>query len=58
MFSAGGWELQTRTGDIAGRWKEHFEELLNPANMSNGERAAPEDLAPKVVEKLLGDKAG
>ena len=66
VLSRGG-ELLTRTGDIVGRWKEHFEELLNPANMSLGEGAAPEDFgvfAPislaevtKVVKKLLGGKA-
>ncbi|KAK0140999.1 hypothetical protein N1851_021987 [Merluccius polli] len=32
VFSRGG-ELLTRTGDIVGRWKEHFEELLNPTNL-------------------------
>ena len=29
VFSRGG-ELLTQTEDIVGRWKEHFEELLNP----------------------------
>uniref|UniRef100_A0A8C2ZPF1 Reverse transcriptase domain-containing protein n=1 Tax=Cyclopterus lumpus TaxID=8103 RepID=A0A8C2ZPF1_CYCLU len=66
VLSRGG-ELLTRTGDIVGRWKEHFEELLNPANMSPGEGAAPEDFGvvspislaevAKVVKKLLGGKA-
>lgn len=25
--------LLTSTGEVIGRWKEHFEELLNPINM-------------------------
>ncbi|KAJ0005309.1 hypothetical protein NQD34_011523 [Periophthalmus magnuspinnatus] len=29
VYSAGG-ELLTSTGDTAGRWKEHSEDLLNP----------------------------
>ncbi|XP_023254722.1 sushi, nidogen and EGF-like domain-containing protein 1, partial [Seriola lalandi dorsalis] len=33
VFSRGG-ELLTRTGDNTGRWKEHFQELLNPTTMS------------------------
>jgi len=62
---ARGEEELTRKGDIPGRWKEHFEELLNPANMSPGEGAAPENLggapiflaeAAKAVKKLLGGK--
>jgi len=68
LFSAwGGGGLLTRTVNIAGRWKEHFEELLNPANMSPLEGAVPIDLAgvtpislaeaAKVVKKLLGGKA-
>lgn len=28
-------QVLTRTGDVAGRWKEHFEELLNPGNTSS-----------------------
>ena len=31
VFSVGG-ELLTSTEDIVGRWKEYFEELLNPTN--------------------------
>ena len=31
-----------QTGDIVGRWEEHFEELLNPANTSSGEEAESE----------------
>lgn len=66
VFSRGG-ELLTRTGDIVGRWKEHFEELLNPNNTSSVEEAEPEDSgesAPislaevaEVVKKLLSGKS-
>ncbi|XP_068451673.1 protein dachsous-like [Clinocottus analis] len=44
------------------RWKEHFEELLNPANMSPGEGAVPKDsvmgapISLAEVTKLLGGK--
>ena len=41
MFSRGG-ELLTQTEDTVGQWKEHFEELLNPANTSFGEEAESE----------------
>ena len=27
------WTLLTSTEEVIGRWKEHFEELLNPTNM-------------------------
>lgn len=36
VYSGGG-ELLTSTGDIVGRWKEYFEELLNPTNMYSSE---------------------
>jgi hypothetical protein len=65
---SGGGGLLTQTEDIVGRWKEHFEELLNPVNMSPEQGAAPEDLgvdepislaeATKVVKKLLGGPEG
>uniref|UniRef100_UPI0037E775E1 G-protein coupled receptor 4-like n=1 Tax=Semicossyphus pulcher TaxID=241346 RepID=UPI0037E775E1 len=38
VFSRDG-ELLTRTKDIVGRWKERFEELLNPAKTSSDEEA-------------------
>ena len=41
VFSRGG-ELLTQTEDIVGRWKEHFEELLNLANTSSEEEAESE----------------
>ena len=66
VLSRGG-ELLTSTGDIVGRWKEHFEELLNPANMSSVEEVELEDpggssfvsLAEvtEVVKQLLSGKA-
>ncbi|KAM8748485.1 uncharacterized protein AB9X84_013627 [Acanthopagrus schlegelii] len=42
VYSGGG-ELLTSTGDIAGRWKEYFEDLLNPTDMSSIEEAEAED---------------
>ena len=66
VLSRGG-ELLTQTEDIVGRWKEHFEELLNPANTSSGEEAESEasgeappiSLAEvaKVVKQLFNGKA-
>ncbi|KAI3365878.1 hypothetical protein L3Q82_000864 [Scortum barcoo] len=39
VYSAGG-ELLTSTGDIVfGRWKEYFEDLLNPTNLPSNEEA-------------------
>ena len=66
VYSRGG-ELLTQTGDIVGRWKEHFEELLNPVNTSSAEGAESEDSGvsssisvaevAEVVKKFLGGKA-
>ena len=66
VFSRGG-ELLTQTEDIVGRWKEHFEELLNPTNTSSGEEAESEasgeapliSLAEvtEVVKQLFSGKA-
>ena len=66
VLSRGG-ELLTQTEDIVGRWKEHFEELLNPANTSSGEEAESEasgeappiSLAEvaEVVKQLFSGKA-
>lgn len=57
----------TSTGDIVGRWKEYFEDLLNPTNTSSSEEAEAKgsevDLSitqaevTEVVQKLLGGKA-
>ena len=66
VFSRGG-ELLTQTEDIVGRWKEHFEELLNPANTPSGEEAESEasGQAPaiylaevaEIVKQLFSGKA-
>ncbi|XP_054862758.1 golgi transport 1Ba isoform X1 [Amphiprion ocellaris] len=65
VYSRGG-ELLTCTEDIVGRWKEHFEELLNLENTSSVGEAEPEVLGEassisvaevaEVVKKLLGGK--
>ncbi|KAI3371978.1 hypothetical protein L3Q82_006852 [Scortum barcoo] len=39
---AGG-ELLTSTGDIVGRWKKYFEDLLNPTDLPSNEEAEAED---------------
>ena len=66
VYSGGG-ELLTSTGDIVGRWKEYFEDLLNPTDMSSIEEAEAGDSevdsfitqaeVTEVVGKLLGGKA-
>ncbi|KAI3375466.1 hypothetical protein L3Q82_003794 [Scortum barcoo] len=38
VYSAGG-ELLTSTGDIFGRWKKYFEDLLNPTDLPSNEEA-------------------
>ncbi len=57
----------TSTGDVVGRWKEYFEDLLNPAVTSSIEEAEAggSEVASsitraevtEVVKKLLGGKA-
>jgi len=59
--------LLTQTEDIVGRWKEHFEELLNPTNTSSEEEAESEDSGEvppislagvaEIVTKLFSGKA-
>lgn len=66
VYGAGG-ELLTSTGDVVRRWKEYFEDLLNPAVTSSVEEAEAgdpgEDLSitqaevTEAVRKLLGGKA-
>ena len=66
VYSGGG-QLLTSTGDITGRWKEYFEDLLNPAVTSSIEEAEAEGSeadssitqaeVTEVVKKLLGGKA-
>ena len=41
VYSGGG-ELLTSTEDIVGRWKEYFEELLNPTGTYSGKETEPE----------------
>ncbi|XP_055362025.1 uncharacterized protein LOC129603656 [Betta splendens] len=66
VFSGGG-ELLTSTGDVIGRWKEYFEDLLNPSDMPSAEEAEAGDSeadspitqaeVTEVVSKLLGGRA-
>ncbi|GAA6083977.1 receptor-type tyrosine-protein phosphatase F-like, partial [Tachysurus ichikawai] len=66
VYSVSG-NLLTSTGDILGQWKEYFEDLFNPNDMSSSEEAEAEgsvvdSLIPQaevteVVEKLLSGKA-
>ncbi|KAI3356040.1 hypothetical protein L3Q82_017311 [Scortum barcoo] len=66
VYSAGG-ELLTSTGDIVGRWKKYFEDLLNPTDLPSNEEAEAGDSevdssitqaeVTEVVRKLLGGKA-
>ncbi|KAK3563826.1 hypothetical protein QTP86_002743 [Hemibagrus guttatus] len=63
----GGGELLVSTGDIVGRWKEYFEDLLNPTDTPSVEEPEAEDSevdsfitqaeVTEVVQQLLGDKA-
>ncbi|XDV52206.1 hypothetical protein PO909_020956 [Leuciscus waleckii] len=60
----GGGQLLTSTGDVVGRWKEYFEDLLNPTDTSSIEEAEAEGSevdssitqaeVTEVVKKLLG----
>ncbi|XDV11655.1 hypothetical protein PO909_000531 [Leuciscus waleckii] len=66
VYSGGG-QLLTSTGDVVGRWKKYFEDLLNPAVTSSIEEAEAEGSevdssitwaeVTEVVKKLLGGKA-
>ncbi|KAI3373906.1 hypothetical protein L3Q82_022473 [Scortum barcoo] len=42
VYSAGG-ELLTSSGDIIGRWKKYFEDLLNPTDLPSTEEAEAGD---------------
>ncbi|KAK3553178.1 hypothetical protein QTP86_031753 [Hemibagrus guttatus] len=63
----GGGELLASTGDIVGRWKEYFEDLLNPTDTPSIEEPEAEDSevdsfitqaeVTEVVQQLLGGKA-
>uniref|UniRef100_A0A671VTV6 Reverse transcriptase domain-containing protein n=1 Tax=Sparus aurata TaxID=8175 RepID=A0A671VTV6_SPAAU len=66
VYSGGG-GLLTSTGDIVGRWKEYFEDLLNPTDTPSIEEAEAGDSevdpsitqaeVTEVVRKLLSGKA-
>ncbi|TWW66954.1 hypothetical protein D4764_20G0009860 [Takifugu flavidus] len=59
--------LLTSTRDVVDRWKEYFEDLLNPTNTPSSEEVGPGDLemgshisgaeVAEIVKKLLGGKA-
>ncbi|KAK3518107.1 hypothetical protein QTP70_033333 [Hemibagrus guttatus] len=63
----GGGELLVSTGDIVGRWKEYFEDLLNPTDTPSAEEPEAKDSevdsfitqaeVTEVVQQLLGGKA-
>ncbi|KAK3540887.1 hypothetical protein QTP86_003970 [Hemibagrus guttatus] len=63
----GGGELLVSTGDIVRRWKEYFEDLLNPTDTPSVEEPEAEDSeldsfitqaeVTEVVHQLLGGKA-
>ncbi|KAK3557566.1 hypothetical protein QTP70_030495, partial [Hemibagrus guttatus] len=65
--ATGGGELLASTGDIVGRWKEYFEDLLNPTDTPSVEEPEAEDSevdsfithaeVTEVVQQLLGGKA-
>ncbi|KAK3564604.1 hypothetical protein QTP86_023765, partial [Hemibagrus guttatus] len=66
VYSGGG-ELLASTGDIVGRWKEYFEDLLNPTDTPSVEEPEAEESevdsfitqaeVTEVVQQLLGGKA-
>ncbi|KAK3542821.1 hypothetical protein QTP70_004326 [Hemibagrus guttatus] len=66
VYSRGG-ELLASTGDIVERWKEYFEDLLNPTDTPSIEEPEAEDSevdsfitqteVTEVVQQLLGGKA-
>ncbi|KAI3369673.1 hypothetical protein L3Q82_024516 [Scortum barcoo] len=68
VYSAGGELLtSTSTGDIVGRWKKYFEDLLNPTDLPSNEEAEAgvsevdssitQAEVTEVVRKLLSGKA-
>ncbi|KAK3528654.1 hypothetical protein QTP70_007199 [Hemibagrus guttatus] len=64
---SGGGELLASTGDIVGRWKEYFEDLLKPTDTPSVEEPENEDSevdsfitqaeVTEVFQQLLGGKA-
>ncbi|TWW81657.1 hypothetical protein D4764_01G0014720 [Takifugu flavidus] len=67
VYSGDGVML-TSTRDVVDRWKEYFEDLLNPTNTPSSEEVGPGDLGigshisgtevAEVVKKLLGKAPG
>ncbi|KAI3359360.1 hypothetical protein L3Q82_002860 [Scortum barcoo] len=67
MMCGWGGELLISTGDIVGRWKKDFEDLLNPTDLPSSEEAEAGDSevdssitqaeVTEVVHKLLSGKA-
>ncbi|KAK3520909.1 hypothetical protein QTP86_002418, partial [Hemibagrus guttatus] len=68
MFPSSIVDIRRSPGDIVGRWKEYFEDLLNPTDMPTGiEEPEAEDSevdsfitqaeVTEVVQQLLGGKA-
>ncbi|KAK3551381.1 hypothetical protein QTP70_016644 [Hemibagrus guttatus] len=58
----GDGELLVSTGDTVGRWKEYFEDLLNPTDMPSVEEPEADSFitqaeVTEVVQQLLGGKA-
>ena len=66
MYGGDG-ALLTSTRDVVDRWKEYFEDLLNPTDTPSGKEAGPGDSGvgspisgaevAEVVRKLLGGRA-
>lgn len=52
---SGGGQLLTSTGEIIRRWKEYFEDFLDPTDTSSIEKAEAEDcLVPVRPEQEVG----
>ncbi|KAI3361735.1 hypothetical protein L3Q82_002087 [Scortum barcoo] len=54
VYSAGGELLLTSTGDIVGRWKVYFEDLLNPTDTPSTEEAEAGTLRSEYFFHPLG----
>ncbi|KAI3360204.1 hypothetical protein L3Q82_014513 [Scortum barcoo] len=51
LFAVQDGELLTSTGDIVGRWKKYFEDLLNPTDLPSNEEAEAWDSSPVTEVK-------